>query len=204
MKVYVRYFYAHWLEVDSVFAWIESVMLRVKNADEISLAFCECANNIIEHHILRVSKNELFSTNSTHNAKMQYPRRDSYKIRQGINIPRNFCSLQNKIHNKLYNKANTPQIHKAYAMKKAPISHTYFLHKFTRITCILTLKPTRISITLLFPFKPIYKERKSFETRALGGRGGRIITLYAAQIHTRVHYKISLGVTQLCFLKHTL
>lgn len=126
MKVYVRYFYAHWLEVDSVFAWIESVMLRVKNADEISLAFCECANNIIEHHILRVSKNELFSTNSTHNAKMQYPRRDSYKIRQGINIPRNFCSLQNKIHNKLYNKANTPQIHKAYAMKKAPISHTYF------------------------------------------------------------------------------
>ena len=40
MKVYVRYFYAHWLEVDSVFAWIESVMLRVKNADEIRLAFC--------------------------------------------------------------------------------------------------------------------------------------------------------------------
>ncbi|WP_147288748.1 hypothetical protein [Helicobacter marmotae] len=62
MRVYQREFKASLSDVGAMLVWIESHLpCKGQSIDNIGLAFCECAHNIIEHHIMRIDKLHLYT-----------------------------------------------------------------------------------------------------------------------------------------------
>lgn len=64
MRIYHKSFGSEFGDVASMLIWIESCLPHthyIRNLDEIGIVVCECAHNIIEHHIKRVSKMQLYT-----------------------------------------------------------------------------------------------------------------------------------------------
>ena len=167
MRIYRTHFEGDLLAVAPFLAWVESHIPKAQNLDEIGLALCECVHNIIEHHIQRISKKELYIKPSVYKPLPQ-------------SHASHFASLLTSSRTHSTRRNNT----------------SYLLHK-SYIACMLVIKPTQILMTFTFPFKPCYKMRKTPMMRVLGGRGERIIKFCLAQTRIRVYYGLSKGIVTL-------